>query len=215
MSQEFPIKNLLGLNLRDSADKIDDKEFAGLQNVYQPTKGILAPRWGSALDSNTLPLASRIAGVWRHYAPNKERFTLYHCEPDATLIPDNTTDLTLSVLIDGLGNLGSGGGVVFRFCYSWIGRGIEQTYNTKNRAGFGALVFPLNAWSNTSHQSVTPTGGSRLDSGDDPGLSDWSNRREHLHVPWHVKPDDLRWYDHDERRLFDRQRVHRQPLGPA
>lgn len=156
--KEVPIENFLGLNLRDSADKVKDNEFTVLQNVYQPTKGILARRFGSVSDQATgFDLVSRISGVWRHYAPNGDRVSIYHCIPDSTLLPDNTSDLTLADLNDSLGNIFAGGGVVtVRVCYSWIGRGMEQTYNTRNRASFpGSGSFPLNAWSNPAHQSIT------------------------------------------------------------
>lgn len=156
--QEIPIRNFLGLNLRDAADKVRDNEFTLLQNAYQPTKGVLARRFGSVADQTTgFDLANRISGVWRHYGQNGERVTLYHCEPNTSLFPDNTVDLTLADLNDGLGNIFGGGAVTdIRVCYSWIGRGIEQTYNTRNRASFPASgSFPLDAWSNPAHQVIT------------------------------------------------------------
>ena len=159
MVDEKTIRNFLGVNLRDAAERVDDREVLAAQNCYQASKGSWFNRFGAVIDQPgaAFPLASRISGLWRHPAANGDRFTLYHCVPNTAALPDNTTDLTLLEVQDGLGNLFGGGtpGVPLLVCYSWIGAGLEQTYNTKNRAGFGGLSFPLWAYQNTSHQSIT------------------------------------------------------------
>lgn len=171
---EYPIKKFLGLNLLDAGDQVRDNEFTRLQNVWQPSRGVFNPRFGSVIDQSSFPLCSRISGVWRHYSPTGDRFSIYHCVPDSTLLPDNTTDLVLSEVSSPVatydlfggsvkvsnpitGNLFGGGAVVpIRVCYSWIGRGAEQTYNSKSRAGFPSVgSFPLDAWNNPGHQSIT------------------------------------------------------------
>lgn len=172
MQQELTVKNLAGLNLRDEADNVADNEFLQLQNVWQATKGSYSLRLGSVLDNapSVFALASKNNGVWRHNTPSGKNISIYHCLPDTTLFPDNTADLTLAEVtapfqfdIDYLGNpvttsgnLFAGGAITaLRFCYSWIGAGLEQTYNSKNRAGFPA-VWPQNAWANPAHQTITP-----------------------------------------------------------
>lgn len=155
--QEVPSRNFLGLNVRDSGDKVKDNEFQLLQNAYQPTKGVFSRRFGSILDQSTgFDLASRVSGVWRHYGSAGERTTLYHCVPDTNLIPDNTADLTLTDVNDGLGNLFNGGAVeTLRVCYSWVAKGVEQTYNSRTRGSFPAAgTFPIHASSNPAHQSI-------------------------------------------------------------
>lgn len=158
-SREIPIKDFAGLNLLDAADKVADNEFVKLQNVYQSSKGIFQARFGSTSDVSAadIPLCSRISGVAKHRSPNGENFSLYHCVPDASQFPDNTDDLVLTQVSDGLGDLFAGGAVVtLRLCYSWIGCGIEQTYNSRNRAGFPAFgSFPIDAWANAGHQTIT------------------------------------------------------------
>lgn len=157
--KEQTIKNWAGVNLKDAADKVADNEVLASQNCYQPSKGSFFNRFGSVLDqpAATFPLASRISGVWRHYSVDGDRFSLYHCVPNSSLLPDNTVDLTLSEIADTLGNIFGGGGIVaLRVCYSWIGAGLEQTYNSRNRAGFPAVgSFPLNASANPAHQTIT------------------------------------------------------------
>ena len=168
-SLEKPIKGFLGLNLRDQGDRIKDNEFTLLQNLWQPEKGIYARRFGTSLDVSSVPICSRISGVWRHYAPNNQNISLYHCVPDTSVFPDNTVDLTLTEIPTSkfinypalslltTGNIFGGGSVsTLRVCYSWIGSGIEQTYNSKNRAGFpSAGSFPMAASSNPAHQTIT------------------------------------------------------------
>lgn len=158
--REFKVERLAGLNLKDAADKVADNEFTQLQNSWQPTKGAYQPRWGSSVDVGSIPLCSQISGVWRHYAQNKQKFSVYHCLPDSTALPDNTSDLVFQSLDNGLGNIFNGGSVVIlRICYSWIGRGMEQTYNSKNRSGFPNPSlpgsFPVDAWINSGHQQYT------------------------------------------------------------
>lgn len=158
--KEQTIKNWAGVNLKDAADKVADNEVLASQNCYQPSKGSFFNRFGSVLDqaAASFPLASRISGVWRHYSVDGDRFSLYHCVPNSSLLPDNTVDLTLSEIADTLGNIFGGGGIVaLRVCYSWIGAGLEQTYNSRNRAGFPAPgAFPLvNAAANPAHQTIT------------------------------------------------------------
>ncbi len=160
---EYPIKNFRGVNLLAGADKVADNEVTQAQNLYQPTRGVWNKRFGSNVGTgdialNGIPLCSRISGIWRHYSSNAERFTLLHCIPDATPLPDNLANLTITELKNGLGNMrnGTNNSKHFLFCYSWIGAGLEQTYSTRNGFGFGSLVFPLNAWANTAHQLYTP-----------------------------------------------------------
>lgn len=162
--KELAIKNLAGLNLRDAADKVADNEFTLLQNVWQATKGVYSLRFGSVMDNapSVFALTSKVTGVWRHSTQNGKNISVYHCAPDSTLLPDNTVDMTLAEVpapfVIGpitvtAGNLFGGGAITaLRFCYSWIGRGLEQTYNSRNRAGFA----PGNAWSNPGHQTITP-----------------------------------------------------------
>lgn len=159
---EKKISGFLGVNLLAGADKVDDREATQAQNLFQPTRGVWNQRFGSNIGSgdillNEIPLCSRIAGIWRHYSANAERFTLYHCIPDATQFPDNTVDLQIQELANGLGNLTNqvNANTTFKFCYSWIGCGLEQTYNTRTRSGFSALSFPLHAYQNTSHQQYS------------------------------------------------------------
>lgn len=158
---EFPIKNFLGLNVRDAGDRIRDNEFTQLQNVYQPQRGTLSLRFGTTDygSGKSIPLANRISGIWRHYTPLGDKTTLYHCEPDTNLLPDNTSDLVLTEVLDGLGYIYGGSLTIttLRFCYSWIGAGLEQTYNSKNRSGFPSS-FPVNAWDNPAHQTIFPVG---------------------------------------------------------
>lgn len=156
-SSEFPIKNFRGLNLKDAADKVADNEFTKLQNVYRSSQGIFQRRFGSVADVSSIPLCKIVSGVWRHYGQNREKFTLYHCVPDSTAFPDNTVDLVLTDVTSTTGNIFGGGAVVTLYvCYSWIGSGIEQTYNSRTRAGFPAAgSFPLDAHSNPGHQTIT------------------------------------------------------------
>lgn len=159
-AQELTIKNLAGLNLRDEADLVQDNEFVQLQNVWQTTKGVYSSKLGSVSDipSASIPLASRVSGVWRHNTAGGKNISIYHCIPDATIFPDNTQDLVLSAGGSGGNLFGGGAATTLRFCYSWIGRSLEQSYNSKNRAGFPAPgSFPLDAWANPAHQSITPT----------------------------------------------------------
>lgn len=157
-SSEKKISNCLGLNALAAVDRVDDKEFTKLQNVYQASKGVFQRRFGSVLDQGSFPLASRISGVWRHYAASGDKFSFYHCVPDTTPFPDNTIDLILTDIPNSNGNIFGGGAVTaLRVCYSWIGCGIEQTYNSKNRAGFPGS-FPVNAWLNPAHQTITLSG---------------------------------------------------------
>lgn len=152
-SNELTIKNFLGVNLKDAADKIKDNEFTKLQNLYQSSKGILSRRFGTVLDLSSVDLCSRISGVWRHYSTNQEQISIYHCVPDSTLLPDNTQDLTLTDITSAVGDIFGGGAVQpLSVCYSWIGRGMEQTYNSKNRVGF---VAGTNSWLNAGHQTIT------------------------------------------------------------
>ena len=160
---EFPIRNFLGVNLKDAAERVRDNELTQAQNLYQASKGVLANRWGSVIDQSVIPMCSRISGLWRHHLANGERFTIYHCVPDSTVLPDNSTDLTLTDVTSTAGTIFGGGSVAKLYvCYSWIGRGMEQTYNTRTRAGFSGLTFPLTASNNTSHQSITLGGTGHL-----------------------------------------------------
>jgi hypothetical protein len=156
--KEREIKNWRGVNLKDAADKVADNEVLAAQNCWQPSKGSFFNRYGSVIDqpAASFPLASAVSGVWRHNAANTQRTSLYHCVPNDSLLPDNTTDLVLTEVVDFLGNIFGGSfGVPLLVCYSWIGAGLEQTYNTKNRAGFSSLVFPIPSYLNTSHQTIT------------------------------------------------------------
>lgn len=144
------------MNLKDAADKVKDNEFVQLQNVSQPSRGVYSIRFGSVLDQPiaTFPLSSRISGIWRHSGPFQNT-TLYHCVPDNSTFPDNTVDLVLTDLADGLGTIFTGGSVrTIRVCYSWIGCGIEQSYNSKNRAAYLSTAN-LAAASQTGHQVIT------------------------------------------------------------
>lgn len=151
------IRNFRGVNRKDGGERVRNDEFWEIQNYYQASKGIFQKRFGTTQDMSVaqIPGANRISGIHRHYNPNKERYTLYFCEPNTSTLPDNTTDLTLTELTDGLGTIFNGGAVAaIRVCYSWIGWGQEQTPNSKSRAGF--LSTPnLNSWSNPGHQSIT------------------------------------------------------------
>jgi hypothetical protein len=151
-------KNLIGINRRDSSDRVQDNEFYTIQNLYFKTKCQLWTREGASYDlqASQVPLASKITGLHRHYNPNKERWTIYHCEPNSTSFPDPTTDLTLAEISGG--DLFAGGAVeVMRFCYTWVGCGMESALNSHNRTGyvqgtFGSLV---SAAANPGHQSIT------------------------------------------------------------
>lgn len=154
MQSEFPVKNFAGLNLLDAADSVADNEFSLLQNVWQPSKGVFAPRWGSVLDQNSFPMASRISGLWRHVGQH-ENITLYHCSPNTTAFPDNSDDLVLTESTGVGGNIFNGGAVqTIRVCYAYFGCGMEQSFNTKNRAGY-VSTKGINAWAQTGHQTIT------------------------------------------------------------
>jgi hypothetical protein len=147
------VRNLRGLNRRDGGERVLDNQFYRLQNWYQPVKGKLYKTWGTTDDVTAaqIPGCNKITGLHRHYNQNREKFTVYHCEPNSTNPPDATSDLTLAEIAGG--NLFNGAAVVaMRFCYSWFGWGVESTYNSKNRGGF---VANTNAWLNPGHQSIT------------------------------------------------------------
>jgi hypothetical protein len=149
------IRNLLGLNRRDTAERVRDNQFRKLQNWYFYNKGTLYKRFGSThdLQAADIPGANRVTGMYRYYAPNGEKFTLYHCEPDSTALPDPTDDLTLTE-ING-GDLFNGGAVAaMRFAYSWVGMGVEGSYNSKNRVGYDSSD-DVSSGSNPGHQSIT------------------------------------------------------------
>lgn len=151
------LRNFRGVNRKDGGERVRDDEFWQIQNWYQASKGIFQKRFGSTQDLSVaqIPGANRITGVHRHYNQNKEKFTLYHCEPDTTALPDNTTDLTLLELTDGLGTIFNGGVVsTVRVCYSWVGLGQEQNYNSKSRVGYLSTTG-LDAWNQPGHQSIT------------------------------------------------------------
>lgn len=159
----FWIRDLRGVNKLASADRIRDNEFDKLQNWVHTNKGALYKRPGSSSDLTATDLtgASRVTGVHRHYNPGGDRFTIYHCRPNTTPLPQPSTDLTLTE-ING-GDLFNGGGVqTMRFCYTWVGMGLESNWNTNQRAGYVPYSgSPINAWSQTGLQAITVSAASK------------------------------------------------------
>jgi hypothetical protein len=142
------IRYMLGINRRDGGDLVRDNQFYTLQNFYQKTKGLLYKREGTTTDvvAADIPLANRITAMHRHYGVLNERFTLYHCEPDATAFPAPTTDMTV---VQAAGSLFPAGGT-FTVGYSWVGSGCEsfthdQSYTvvgTNQQFTFTVPAFP-------------------------------------------------------------------------
>lgn len=151
----FPIRNFLGLNRLDGADKVMDNQFFTVQNFYQATRGLFYKRNGSTSDVASIFGCATVNGLHRHYGPYKDPFTLYHCNPLGLSRPTPSTDLTLTEITGG--NLFNGGAVTtVRLCYTMVGMGAEGTYNTKFRAGF-VSTSDLDAWNQTGHQTFTPS----------------------------------------------------------
>lgn len=151
----FLIDNFLGINRRDGADLISNREFETLQNWIHTTKGLLFKRYGSTADLSASDLlhAYRVNGLWRHYSVGDDRFTLYHCKPDNTTEASPTQDMTLTEVSGG--DLFNGGAVeTLRFAYSWVGKGGESSYNSQNRAGYVSAAG-THAWDQVGHQSIT------------------------------------------------------------
>lgn len=165
MPQTIPhiVRNLLGINRRDGADKVLDNEFTTLQNWVHLSKGLIYKRSGSSEELSRAEFygASRITAMERYYDPYGEAHTLYHCEPNTRrLLPQPTADLILTE--DDGGDIYNGAGVTaLRLCYTWVGMGMESNYNSSQRAGYTAINspanIPLDAWSQPGHQTFTPS----------------------------------------------------------
>lgn len=152
-TQVLPIRGFKGINRRDGGDLISNQQFYRANGFYQALRGLWYRTPGTTHDLQAADLsgANKVTGVHRHYNPNGEKCTIYHCEPNSSAFQNNTADLTLAE-ING-GDLFDGGAVEeMRFCYTALAYGIESGYNSANRVGF---VAGTNAWLNAGHQSIT------------------------------------------------------------
>ena len=83
-----PIRDLQGLNRKDSGEKVRDNEFLKLQNVTHVTRGVHTKRFGSTFDLEPSDIVgeNRATGIHRMTDVVNARNTFYICEPDKTII---------------------------------------------------------------------------------------------------------------------------------
>lgn len=124
---ELKIDRFLGVNRRDGADLVDNKEFYTLQNWYQKTRGLFHKRYGTTNDfqASDLPLASTILGFHRQVGLLGDYYTLLYCQPTGTIVTP-TAAPTLSDITSANGDLFNGGATAsITIGYSWVGCGGE------------------------------------------------------------------------------------------
>ncbi len=156
---EKTITNFLGVNKIDNPNKALPNEFSELQNHVHTNKGLLYKRSGSVADlvAGDITGCNRITGLHRFHDPYGDRHTFYHCAPDAVALTQPTTDLTLAE-DSTTGDIFNGAAVSqLRFCYTYVGMGIESNYNSHTRGGFNtiSLAAPLSASAQGGHQTIT------------------------------------------------------------
>jgi hypothetical protein len=155
----FIVRNLAGVNRKDGADKVLDNQFYSLQNVVHTTKGLLYKRAGTTADLSSSDLygASKVTAIHRFYTPDKKRYTLYHCTPNSSSLAQPTS-FSSSAEISG-GDIFNGGAATnLRFCYTWVGLGMESNYNSLTDASFVPVSgVGVDAWSQNGHLVVLPS----------------------------------------------------------
>jgi hypothetical protein len=151
------LRDFRGVNRRDGAEKADIREFLTIQNWFRREKGIFEKRYGSTADlsASDVPGASRITRIHRHPANPCPKAILYHCTPtNVPLVhPDGATNLQITEISSASGTIFDAAlpaSLEVRFCFSYIGMGMETPYNTRSRPGY---VPAVDAWDQTGHQT--------------------------------------------------------------
>lgn len=157
--QLVALRNFKGLNLADGAERADLMEFVSTQNLWQLDKGVWSMIYGASYELNTtqIPGCRRVTAIHRHPGAPCSRARLYHCLPDATPLPTPSTQvLTITENTSGAGQIFLTGAPVslqVRFCFSYIGMGVESVWDTQAKAGFDPTK--TNAWDQPGLQTYT------------------------------------------------------------
>lgn len=153
------IRDLLGVNRRDGGERASDREFYAIQNLYRKEKGELTKRHGTSHDlhPNNVPGCERITAISRHPSNPCPNAVLYHCTPDSTQLVSPTADLVLieETASDGeIFDCANPASLELRFAYTFVGKGVESSWDTRSKAGFVDVVG-TDAWDQDGLQTIT------------------------------------------------------------
>ncbi len=147
------VRDFLGINRRDGAARASDREFLTIQNFFRKEKGVLYKRFGSTddLQASDVPGCDRITAIQRHPVYPCPKSVLYHCTPTSTAITHpGSTGLTITEVTSASGTIfdaASAASRVVHFCYSYIGMGVESSWDARARAGYISYSgSDINAW---------------------------------------------------------------------
>lgn len=149
----FVLRDFLGVNRRDGGERASDREFLTIQNFFRKEKGLLYKRFGSTYDlaAADVPGCDRITSLHRHPVYPCPKAILYHCTPTSTPITHpGATGLTIAEVVTGVGTIfdaAPAASRVVHLCYSYIGMGVESSWDTRTRPLFiPAGASDINAW---------------------------------------------------------------------